>query len=383
MDITGITTALSETITTALSETKVTISWDSVTNAVSYKITEGNSYIKEKTVTATEGAELESCQVTIEPRKQYTFTVSAIVDGTNYTGTADPVMIPETVTGLKTFKDYNGVTLTWTPLTGEGVTGYNIYRNGALLKNISEMTASTAYVDGTAAGTTYNYQIAPVYTGDVEGTKSTAVSGISVRQAFVYISMKTKRTLKAHDGSGAKVTVYKNERIKSYGFTAGKYIFDKNGHKFYVNRTSTKKASYDYTNAYDYSKTEAANFVNHKGISSSTNRLIWVSFYTQQIYLFSGSAGKWTCYDTWKISTGKASSPSPTGMKSIGKKISKRHKLSYWSCFSSLNAFHGVNASSWKKGLGKPKSGGCIRNLTSQAKLIYKTIPKKTRVYCY
>ena len=120
-------------------------------------------------------------------------------------------------------------------------------------------------------------------------------------------------------------------------------------------------------------------------MSSSKSRLIWVSGYCQHVYIFTGSTGNWTCEKDWKISTGKASTPSPTGKKSISKKIKYRHGIKYWSCYSSLNALHGVKRD-WGKRLGSIQSSGCIRNPNSSsngAQWIYYNCQKGTRVYVY
>ncbi len=47
-------------------------------------------------------------------------------------------------------------------------------------------------------------------------------------------------------------------------------------------------------------------------IPSSTKYLIWVSTYTQEYCLYTGSAGKWKLLRTAKIATGKAASPTAT-----------------------------------------------------------------------
>ena len=122
--------------------------------------------------------------------------------------------------------------------------------------------------------------------------------------------------------------------------------------------------------------------MNGKGLTSPTKQLIWVNTYTQELYIFKGSKGKWKLNKHWAVSTGKASSPTPTGndgIKEVWKKLSTRHNLKWWTCFSTMNAFHGL-FDSWRKKLGNPASGGCIRNEVKNAKWIYDNIKYKTTV---
>ena len=114
--------------------------------------------------------------------------------------------------------------------------------------------------------------------------------------------------------------------------------------------------------------------------SSSRSTLIWVSTYCQHVYYFRGSKGNWRCVRDWECATGTVNGPSPSGMwgnKEIHKKIKRRHGLKFWSCYSSMNAFHGKQ-SRWK--VGKPASSGCIRNANENAQYIYNNAPKRTKV---
>lgn len=344
--------------------------------------------------------------------QEYTFQVTFTATDSEIEYTGSVQVIPTStlkVSGLKYLKDYNGVTLKWNVPKTEDITGYKFYRNGVLLytKSISALnkvdTATSTpkysiYIGGSGFDDKdgknkpnygNRYQVVPVVAEGV--TKYTpvgvSITGYCVRPYYVKITFKSSVKLTCHDGDKKTKTFSNGTTVYATGFTSGKYVFyyKINGkyHKFYANRTRTKNASSIYTTTWDYTKEEAENFVNHRGLVSDTSYLIWTSFYTQQVYIFKGSKGKWKCVKTHKISTGKATSPSPNGIKKVWKHVPTRHNLSYWSCFSSYNAFHSVTASSWKKKLGKPASGGCIRNTKSDAYWIYRYCKNGTKVYNY
>ena len=128
---------------------------------------------------------------------------------------------------------------------------------------------------------------------------------------------------------------------------------------------------------------EAEFFINARGLGSGTGSFVWCNTYTQTIYRFSGSAGNWTCQNYFKCSTGKAATPSPTGVsgrKTIWKKIKKRHGIKWWSPYSDINSFHSKKAK-WK--IGAPTSNGCIRNYEANAYDLYVNAPIGTAVLLY
>ncbi|MDO4517757.1 MAG: L,D-transpeptidase [Bacillota bacterium] len=350
--------------------------WNLISNAQSYEVTLYKDNVKVKTETVTD----TNYQATgLVGGAKYKLQVTTTVDGQEFVGTS-PVVVVVGKMNVTALKDYKGVTLKWNA-PKEAVKNYIVYRNGAAVKasNVSVKKSNGmvyAYVSGASENTSHRYKVEAKDAAGKRVLVSNEVKGSTVRTAYVTVYVKISKTLTSHDGRKAKTRVKVGEKIKSSGF-------NKNGHKFYINRTSTKNASYDYTSKWDYTKEEATNYVNHRGLKSGSGKLVWISMYTQQLYVFSGSKGKWKCIDTWKISTGKASTPSPTGTKSIWTKIARRHNLPYWSCFSSYNALHAVTAQSWKNKLGRPASGGCVRNMPEKAKWVYKNVPMKTTVLLY
>ena len=161
--------------------------------------------------------------------------------------------------------------------------------------------------------------------------------------------------------------------VTADGFTAGKYIVNnyKGQGRYLVTKARAGGVSAIYTRKWNYGKFTAESFVNAKGVSSKTNRLVWVSTYTQHAYYFEGSKGHWVMKDHWECSTGKPSAPTPTGnnyQKEIWRKTMWRHNIQYWSPFSSWNSIHGGYDNS---DIGHPESSGCVGNLDRNAKTVY------------
>jgi hypothetical protein len=83
---------------------------------------------------------------------------------------------PTTPTGLAASVNGNSITLRWNASTDNvGVTGYRVYRNGALVATAS----TTSWTDsGLATSTTYSYSVSAI---DAAGNASTQSAAISVR----------------------------------------------------------------------------------------------------------------------------------------------------------------------------------------------------------
>jgi hypothetical protein len=305
----------------------------------------------------------------------------------------EEVITPTVAPTLTAEAGYRAVVLKWTKVDNtaeEGKTNaaeyYNVYVNGAqTATNVKDLTYT---VSGLDPFTAYSFSVAAVNTSK-EGTpnvgpQSTAVSKQPVRDIAYALKIKKSGTLKSHKGPKAKMKVKTGQTIYAYGFAGGKYMVRNGDSIFYVARTRVGKKSAIYDTANDYTREEAQNYINQRGTGSATGNLVWVSTWTQHIYLFTGSAGNWTCVDDWNISTGTASTPTPTGIdgvKTLKKKIKKKHNIKWWRVFHGTAALHGVK-SNWGKKLGKVASNGCIRNPIEKAKVIY-DLAKGTRLIIY
>lgn len=217
----------------------------------------------------------------------------------------------------------------------------------------------------------------------IESAKAATASDNAVQTIRYRVRIKKGGWLKSHGGPSRTIRVSKGQYIYAYGFGGGKYIFKDGDSIFYCNKSRTNKRSCVYNNRMAYSPEEAEFFINARGLGSSTGSFVWCNTYTQMIYRFSGSAGNWTCKDFYRCSTGKAATPSPTGVsgrKTIWKKIKKRHGIKWWSPYSDINSFHSKKA---KWSIGAPTSNGCIRNYESHAYDLYVNAPIGTSVLLY
>lgn len=163
--------------------------------------------------------------------------------------------------------------------------------------------------------------------------------------------------------------------------TGGFYYFNYNGKLYRVKWTRISSVSIA-SSAFDktYSGAVAQNYVNSLNISSSTGVLIWVNTYTQKEYIFTGSRNNWRLVaGPWSVTTGKASTPTQTGLGTITDKDPEQNGLPYWSVVYTFS-FHG-KLSSWS--LGYPQSNGCVRNSNDHAYYIYGSCPIGTTVYVY
>ena len=61
----------------------------------------------------------------------------------------------------------------------------------------------------------------------------------------------------------------------------------------------------------DYTRSVKEDYVNKKGYTSKTKYLTWLCTYTQRVYTFKGSKGKWVLIHTDRATTGRFSHPTP------------------------------------------------------------------------
>lgn len=290
---------------------------------------------------------------------------------------------------------------------GDGIYMYNgkLHNGGNFsYKVVAKTTLAVSKLDGEPAEGTTVVDAADVselgipaltQEGAIGAAKASA-STTCVRTSAVKLQLKTKKVLTSHDKKKVKRTFKKGMTLYTCGFGVGKHMFIYGDNMYYLNRISTKNTK-SITTKTPYSKAVAEYFVNSRGNGSKTNKLIWVSVYTQHIYIFTGSKGNWSMKYCWKVSTGKSKTPTirtidPQGSnldsgrmigksKTISKKLKKRHAIPYWNCFSSYNAIHGKKAKWSIKAV--PQSGGCVRNTNDHAKWVYNNCAKGTTVILF
>ena len=350
----------------------------------------------------------------------YTVAVTALgSDGASLgegTGsfTTLPANVPEKVKNFSTVSSYLSVILKWD--RSDDADGYRIYWTGS---NNTEGTIEIA----DASKTSYIFKIKEEnseakYTFKIhavkDGNESAAVkkTDSAVQLMKLEVTLKINKTLQNHDKPVGKYTVKlkAGTKIKTVGFTNGKYVFRKKVkgklRTFYVMRFAVKNQKVKYIGSYGkkngwkivkpklaYSKEEAESFVNTLGVKSNTKNLIWVNQYTQRLYVFKGKKGKWKlikqCYKDeddgypgWPVASGKPTSPTSTGLTNIKQRdLGGGGKVPYWNV-TSWFSIHGNSPGPWGP-LGWPKSGACCRNTTPHAKWIYQNTKMHTAVYVY
>ena len=371
------------------SETSVEISWDA-TAAEGCKIVVKNG---DEEVATADGADGTVTVSGLTAGTAYTFTID-VTDAdsvvSSYTvETKTTVAKPSTPAGLTAYSAYNSVALEWN--YDAKAAKYNVYKDGRYYTTVSSGSRAydnankvAAIVGGIGDDNNHRFSVEAVASdGTTKSAMSATVTKTRVKQMYIRITMKRKKTLTSHDKYKTKHTFKKGTTVTAFGFGGGKYRFYYNGRLYYVSYLSTKgaKAIYNGNINNNWSRKEAEYFINTSGVASRTGWLIWVSQYDQHVYVFRGSRGKWRVYDNWEVSTGAAKTPSPTGFgKNIFKKVKNRHGLGPWSRFQSWTSFHGKKKS-WK--LGTPQSHACIRCPSDKAMWIYKSIPLKTSVNVY
>lgn len=141
----------------------------------------------------------------------------------------------------------------------------------------------------------------------------------------------------------------------------------------------------------EYSKGTVEGYVNQKGYASNTSYLIWVSAYTQRVFVFQGSKGNWKLIKTCLVSTGDNNTPTPIGVFETQYHM---NKWEYWedfyvdtvTVFNGNHAFHSIlyayDGTPYNDRVGISQSHGCIRMLPDDVKYIY-NLPLHTRVVVY
>lgn len=338
---------------------------------------------------------------------------SVLAEGTANFTTLD-ANAPDKVEGFKTISSYLSVILNWKEASDAD--GYRIYWTGSdKSKGTIDITDKdkTSYVfkiKEEDSEVKYTFKIAAVKNGiESELVKKT---DSAVQLMKLEVTLKVNKTLQNHDKPIGKYTVKlkAGTKIKTVGFTNGKYVFRKKVkgklRTFHVMRFAVRNQNVKYIGSYSkkngwkivkpkiaYTKEEAEAFVNDLGVKSNTKHLIWVNQYTQRLYVFKGKKGKWKlikqCYKDetdgypgWPVASGKPTSPTSTGLTNIKQRDpGGGGKVPFWNV-TSWFSIHGNSPGPWGP-LGWPKSGACTRNTTPHAKWIYYNTKMHTSVYVY
>ena len=278
----------------------------------------------------------------------------------------------------ESYASFKGIQLEFEYLGNtEGSTiGYTIYEGDEKKGETSESEFFVSVSDEQK----HQYKVHAVING-IESPKYVITAAKTKVYGIKYdCVIRSKCTLECHaDGHHHNKTFKAGYAFTAYEFSNGCYKAKVDDHQYSFKRIRLKdniSAKGWYSSKRPYSPEEMTRYVNKRALTSKTNRLVVVSTKSQHLYLFKKSKGAWKIDDDWIISTGSPKTPTPTGLTTIKQKWSIHNGLSWWSACSTFS-FHS-KASQWK--LGKPASGGCIRNTKEQAKYIYDNYKCKTRV---
>lgn len=347
---------------------------------VAYKKAADEDFTTES-VTGTDGEKTIS---ELDYATNYIFKLQ-LADGTDVTGEVsattgeEPAPVPA-APALYAYPAYHSVFLSWT--ASANAVKYVLYRTDGAVFDVG---AATSFTDANnAADTTYSYYVVAYNKDNAGSPASNIASAARVRTCYYRITFKKNVKLTSHDGTKTKHTFKKGQVVYADGFSQGKYQFDYEGHRYHAKWMRIKKPSGDIaTNIYENGVTPTL-YVNQSGYGSPTGYLIWVSLYSQHVFVFQGSAGNWTLVQDFLCGSGKAKTPTPTGMnKSLHKKMKKYSKHKWWNCFSGNNAIHGSNGAKEVRKLGRLISNGCVRVTNDQAIWVFNTVPKGTRVLVF
>ena len=140
------------------------------------------------------------------------------------------------------------------------------------------------------------------------------------------------------------------------------------------------------------SDTTIENFVNYKGLSSSTSYLIWVDTKAIYTYVFTGYQGHWNLVRSMRSTVGSAETPTITGtFKVIGKgsyftvpdheEWICKYYTQFYQNYLIHSVVYDVNDNLVDGRLGKKLSHGCVRVALENAKYIYDNVPLGSTVY--
>lgn len=295
---------------------------------------------------------------------------------------------PKPVTALtapknvRTLSGYGSVKLTWDAVPNAQY--YIIQRSVAGKMEFTRIaTTKEHFIVTPVPGiyTTYAYRIIAARMDNNREILSppAKVRESAISKMRIYITFK--KTKKYDD-----VTIRKGTRVGADAYGGGYYVFNYQGKRHGIPRIAVTKQNAVYDRNNNYSKAEAAFFINDyariNNINTDKKYLIWVSSYTQRAYAFERKDGHWSAIRDWDCSMGKAATPTSTGHKTIKKKVPTHHGIRFWNCFSGWNALHGVSGN-MKSQLGRTASHGCVRNSVTNAGWIYANCKKGTRIIIY
>lgn len=409
-----------KTVKATASESTVKLKWSRVSGAKGYYVySQANDGAVTRLATVKGAAKVTYTAKKLRNGTNYSFYVSAYktvnkktVEGERSNAAkATPRAANPGTAKLSLYANQDSkVVLSWKKL--KKATGYEVLQKDGSGKfvSISKVTGTTATVTGLTNGQSYQFQVRAFRTvngGTTYGRVSNTVTAkpkayvappASIASVHkVYYGAKIVKagggvTVTSTDGkskvklkNGTSVTVTANEKPQATILYKNKY--------YKINRSNVALRSMKYDTKHPYSKTVAEAFANYKGLASSSKYFIWISTYTQRMYVFKGSQYDWDLLYTWKVSTGSFGRESKFGISKLGQKMYKwwfgTYQFAWYASRIRGGAIHSeLYYPSGNKYvdmgmLGHPASHGCVRVYKSNAKFIYDNVPKGSTVLVY
>ena len=288
----------------------------------------------------------------------------------------------------------------------------NLYNTGTGAKVSGNLDGKDRYTYTiTAVDESGNVLAEATETGDVVKTLYYKLTFKNINKNKTKVKKKYQPyfTLTSKTGGSKKETFRPNQVVYAYRFEGGgAYYFDYMCSDGKVRTFRTLKVRVNAalsphltavnskrgaSSPIDYTVEEAEQYVNDVGVTKgNTNYMIWANQFTQKEYIFKRTGNQWKIVTAngqglsnkvmaqLPISSGKATSPTALGSTKINRKGGTQHGIPYWNVCNYFSV-HGVAKK--HKSPGYPESGACVRNLNANAKWIYKTVGKKSRVYVY
>ena len=283
---------------------------------------------------------------------------------------------PSKVTAYSSLKK---VKLEWTEVPE--ATSYVIYRktgkDGEYIKRTTVQAPKHNFTDNVEIDKKYTYR---VYAQNKNGIseKYASTKGEAFRKIHYKITFAHSKTLTSNKHKRTRFKV--GFKASAIDYKNGQYIFKYKGHEYKISRILAQKQKVSQISPDKmYSVKEVKDFINEAKLTSRTKYLIFVSTYTQHEYVFKGKKGNWKLVWHDDIATGRASTPTPTGLTRIESKYPKENGLKYWSCCY-VFSIHGLPRGAK---VNYPTSGACVRNYDKRAKWVYDNCPIGTAVYVY
>ena len=418
---------------------KVTVKWSKAAGAKGYYvyIVDDDDNAK-KVATVNGGSKLSTTVKKLKNGTTYQFAVAAFA-GTTVGEMSDTVEgrpqvgNPGKVREARILKNKNKkVWLKWA--YNAKASGYQILMEQEdgeykVVRTITSKTKVKAKVSNLKNGETYHFKIRAFVKkkGSIGyGPLSAKLTGKPVSNAVMkalsqvhplYYKAKMTRTVTAGGVTlkkGKKVTVVSLNK-KQTGYATSCRVSVGGGKTVKIPTSALKFTSLITNYKKAYSKAVAESFVNTKGYSSVTNYLVWISTYTQHLYVFKGSAYKWQLVMDTKCSTGvldfttmdkESGKPRYTETPIVNSQITAKKAQvpfngdvtgGHWGCRLAGGYMHSWsyyaskvgdkivvgNKRCGKEKYTKPRSHGCVRMPIAKAKYIYDNCPINTEVVAY